>query len=131
MSNEPALVIVMASWVVLGFLTLMGATIIYYIWTRKINLDRLISEPTGDASMSRFQLLIFTFVIAASFFLIVASGKTPSFPSDVPRGVLLLLGISSSSYLVSKGIQFSDPAGVKEKPKVTTAEHQDAGNQHE
>jgi len=130
MNNEPTLVVVAASWVVLGFLATLGATIIYFIWIGKINLDRVLSEPTGDASMSRLQLLIFTFVIAASFFLIVASGK--QFPADIPRGVLLLLGISSSSYLVSKGIQFSDPSGVKDKkddPK--TAEHKDAGKQDE
>lgn len=131
MNKEPSLVIVLASWMVLGFLAFLGAVIIYYIWTDKIKLDRLISEPTGDASMSRFQLLVFTFVIAASFFLIVASGTPPKFPDDVPRGVLLLLGISSSSYLVSKGIQFSDPNGVKDKEKKTPAEHSDAGSQHE
>jgi hypothetical protein len=109
-----------ASWVVLGFLALMALLVIYYIYTGKINLSRLISEPTGDASMSRFQLLIFTFVIAASLFLIVASGKpTPAFPSVIPQGVLILLGISSSSYLVSKGIQFSTDEGVKERqPEV-------------
>lgn len=106
-----------ASWVVLGFLALLGLVLIYYIYTEKINLTRLISEPTGDASMSRFQFLIFTFVIAASLFLIIASAKpTPQFPTEIPQGVLILLGISSSSYLVSKGIQFSSDEGVKERP---------------
>jgi hypothetical protein len=101
-----------ASWVTLGFLGLLAVSIIYFILTGKINLARLISEPNGDASMSRFQLLIFTFVIAASLFLVIASPDPPVFPKDVPQGVLLLLGISSSSYLVSKGIQFSSDQGI-------------------
>ena len=39
--------------------------------------------------------------------MIVAAGHR--FPDTIPQGILVLLGISSSSYLVSKGIQFSAP----------------------
>lgn len=95
--------------VALGFLGGLGIAILYYVFTQKIDLSTLISEPTGEASMSRFQLLIFTFVIAASFFLLVV--KRGEFPVT-PDGVLILLGISSSSYLVSKGIQASSPEGL-------------------
>jgi len=99
----------LAAWVALGFLGLMGIAILYYVLTGKIDLGGLISEPSGEASMSRFQLLIFTFVIAASFFLIVtAKGEFP----NPPQGVLALLGISASSYLVSKGIQASSKQGL-------------------
>jgi hypothetical protein len=110
-----------ASWVALGFLGLIGVAIIYYVFTKQIDLSGLISEPTGEASMSRFQLLIFTFVVAASLFLIVASKKPqPNFPDIIPNGILVLLGISSSSYLVSKGIQHSSPEGVLSRgPQVT------------
>lgn len=107
--------------VAVGFVALLGLAIVSFIYTGRIDLTRLISEPTGDASMSRFQLLIFTFVIALSFFLIIASSATPGFP-DIPSGVLTLLGISASSYLVSKGIQFSQPEGVEDRPvQVTVA----------
>jgi len=99
------------TWVALSFMALLGGAIIWFIFTGKIDLTRLISEPTGDASMSRFQLLIFTFVIALSMFLIIASSTEPGFP-EIPGGVLTLLGISATSYLVSKGIQFSQPEGV-------------------
>jgi hypothetical protein len=101
-----------SGWVALGFLGALGLLIIYYVWAGKIDLSGLINEPTGEASMSRFQLLIFTFVIAASLFLIVASKTEPDFPKEIPTGILVLLGISSSSYLVSKGIQFSAPEGL-------------------
>lgn len=100
------------SAVALGFLGGLGIAILYLVLKPnkpRIDLSSLVSEPTGEASMSRFQLLVFTFVIAASFFLLVA--KKGDFP-EVTNGVLVLLGISSSSYLVSKGIQASSPEGL-------------------
>ena len=88
------------------FIGLLGLTILYLIWTRKIDLSELLSEANGDASMSRFQLLIFTFVIAIALFEIVESSM--KFP-DIPQGVLVLLGISASTYAVGKGISYSQP----------------------
>jgi len=113
----------LAAWVALGFLGLIGVAILYYVFTGRINLSGLISEPTGDASMSRFQLLVFTFVIAASLFLIIASTTpSPQFPKDIPNGILMLLGISASSYLVSKGIQQTAPEGRGDRgPEVKIA----------
>jgi len=88
------------------FIGLLALTILYLIWTRKIDLSELLSEANGDASMSRFQLLIFTFVIAIALFEIVESSM--KFP-DIPQGVLVLLGISASTYAVGKGISYSQP----------------------
>ncbi len=88
------------------FLGLMGLTILYLIWTKQINLKYLLSEADGSASMSRFQLLIFTFVIAFSLFAIAENGM--KFP-DIPTGILTLLGISASTYAVGKGISYSQP----------------------
>src|SRR5271157_2241949 len=99
----------------------LGLLVLREIYLGNIDLSRLISEPTGDASMSRFQFLVFTFVIAFSLFLVVVAtlppGATPGGPHfpDVPATILTLLGISGSSYLVSKGIQFSDPAGIADR----------------
>jgi hypothetical protein len=106
---------VAAGIVVVLLVAAFGGVVVYRMATNDIDLSRLISEPNGDASTSRFQFLVFTFVIAISFFLIVAA--THSFPG-VPQGVLVLLGISGSSYLVSKGIQFSDDAGVEDRPPM-------------
>ncbi|MGC1907663.1 MAG: hypothetical protein WA715_27820 [Candidatus Acidiferrum sp.] len=90
-----------------GVVGLLAIAVIWKIFNGEINLDLLISEKTGEASMSRFQLLIFTFVIGLSFFLIVVSNaKLP----DIPGGVLGLLGISASSYTVSKAIQANMPS---------------------
>jgi hypothetical protein len=100
---------------------LIALVVIWKIIRGDINLDLLISEKTGEASMSRFQLLIFTFVIGLSFFLIVVSnGKTLP---DVPGGILGLLGISASSYTVSKAIQTNMPqAGAAPRPGGDNAE---------
>jgi hypothetical protein len=93
-------------FVLCAFIGLLAATIVIWIWQGKIDLSALLSEPTGQASMSRFQLLIFTFVIAVSLFAMVEAHMT--FP-DIPSGVLTLLGISASTYAVSKGITYSQP----------------------
>jgi hypothetical protein len=118
--ETPSWITAVVSWVALGFLAAMGLAILFLVFKEKIDLSSLISEPTGEASMSRFQLLIFTFVIAACLFLIVASKKPPEFPAEIPQGILILLGISASSYLVSKGIQASSPGGLAgQGPQVT------------
>lgn len=81
---------------------LFGAAILFEIATGNMDLSTLLSESGGGASMSRFQLLIFTFVIALSLFsIVVKDGKFPPIPSEV----LTLLGISATTYGVSKGIQ--------------------------
>ncbi len=123
MSNSLELVI---GYLVCGVVGLFAVAVFWMILQGKINLDLLISEKTGEASMSRFQLLIFTFVIVLSFFLIVVSsaglhGGTagqaakPMLP-DVPGGVLALLGISASSYTVSKAIQMANKPGTENPP---------------
>ena len=112
----------------LFLLLLWGLAIFIDILRGTIDLSGILSEVGGGASMSRFQLLIFTFVIALSFFLIVVS--TGGFP-QIPTEVLTLLGISASTYAVSKGIQIGSqsPAGKHPTEIVeethTTAEAQE------
>jgi len=95
------------AYAVLVLLFLFGFFVIAAIATGKIDIGSLLSESDGNiskASMSRFQLLIFTFVIGISFFLVVLYNR--DFP-NVPNQVLTLLGISASTYGVSKGIHAS------------------------
>ena len=82
----------------------LGVILIYLIAKGKIDLTKLISETDGTASLSRFQFLVFTFVISMSLFLLVVSNK--EFPT-ISAEILALLGISGGSYVVSKGIQAS------------------------
>jgi len=86
------------------FLGALGLIILVKMVTNKIDLEWLISEDNGHASMAKFQLLIFSFVIAISLVRLVEA--TDKFP-DVNSGILTLLGISASTYAVGKGIQKS------------------------
>jgi len=115
----------MTGWVLLAVLVAFAATIIYYMWSGKMDLRRLISEPNGDASMSRFQLLVFTIVVAFGLFLVMVSGDTPKFPDSIPSSVLTLLGISASSYVVSKGIQLGSDGGGRHKDPDTGKDDDD------
>lgn len=92
---------------------LLGATVLTVlaqIWNGSIDMSKLFSEgESGQASFSRFQFFIFTFVIAMCLFLVTVGkeGEAPRF-RDVPNTILMLLGISSGSYLVAKGIAEKD-----------------------
>src|SRR5262249_10452555 len=78
-----------------------------------IDLRYLISEADGKASLSRFQFLIFTFVIAMSLLVIIFSSNPPKFPdaNSISPDIFALLGISGGSYLISKGIQTAGDTG--------------------
>jgi hypothetical protein len=91
--------------ILLGF----AAMVLWKIFNNDIQLDGLLAEPTPadrpdaalKASLSRFQFLIFTFVIAGLYLLLSIEAGTFV---DIPANVLVLLGISSGSYVVSKTV---------------------------
>ena len=64
----------------------------------------LIAEADGKASLSRFQFLLFTFVVAGLYFLLCVEAGTLI---EVPASVLGILGISASGYVLSKGVTAS------------------------
>ena len=111
---------VVVGYVILILLFFFGLVVIFALARGTIDLSLLLSESGGGASMSRFQLLIFTFVIAFSIFLMIVSSKPMRFP-NVPAEILTLLGISASTYAVSKGIQASNPGLDKTGKGKTTA----------
>lgn len=82
---------------------LIGLVIFWQMASGSIDLTYLVSEADGKASLSRFQFLIFTFVIAISLFWVTV--RHEGFPEEIPAGIFILLGISGGSYVVSKGIQ--------------------------
>jgi hypothetical protein len=102
----------MVGYAVLVLIFGFGLVILVKMASGTIDISALLSEVGGGASMSRFQLLVFTFVIALSLFLLVAE-KREGLP-DIPSGILTLLGISATTYGVSKGIQLSSGAPSKD-----------------
>lgn len=125
MSQSLVALEVIVGYIVCVLVGLFGLRILWLMFNGQIDLRLLLSEKTGPAdqpraSMSRLQLLIFTFVVSLSLFLVIVSRTKlaqtqananrpagpvlPDFP-DVPGGILALLGISASSYAVGKAIQ--------------------------
>lgn len=97
-------------WTLAILIAVFALAIIYKMWKGHIDLSYLIAGDDGDASLSRFQFLIFTFVIALSLFLVIVNKVGgPGFP-DIPNSILALLGISGGSYVASKGVDASAPA---------------------
>jgi hypothetical protein len=106
-------------WIVVGFLALVGIVIVYKMLRGNIDLDALINEPDGKASLSRFQLLLFTFAIVGIYVaLCFQEGEF----IEIPNGVLGLLGISGGSYVLSKGIQMQGGNGAPKCPPQTSTQ---------
>ena len=110
------------SWAVTIFVVFLEVFVIWLILTGRIKLERLISEPDGSASLARFQFLLFTFVIATSFFLVVIGRDPPGFPDRIPPEVLVLLGLSGGSYLISQGIQSYYLVRMRQAERATTGQ---------
>ena len=89
----------------------LAAAVIAKMFTGEINLALLVSEDNGNASLSRFQFLLFSFVIAACYFMLFERGGPTDALPNIPPSVLGLIGISGGSYLVAKGIQKSAESG--------------------
>jgi|SRR5208282_3059819 len=124
---SPSLVFLelLAGYIICGLVAIIGFAVAWKIATGHIDISKILTEkdgsPGGAASMARFQLLIFIFVIALSFFLVVISNikiiqarpgdrGLPGLP-EVPNGVLAVLGISTSGYAVGKAIQHGAGTG--------------------
>lgn len=100
-------------WIIIVFIAAVGIIILYKMMKGQIDLSTVLDEvtdppsaggpaPQPKASLSRLQMLLFTFVIAGLYLtLCLEAGQL----LEIPNQVLGLLGISAGSYLVSKGIQ--------------------------
>ncbi len=102
----------------------MALAVLRALYDGTINLTYLLAEPaapdtlpstdpaappvappppqTPKASLSRFQFLVFTFVIAGVY--LVLSLEAGTFV-EIPEHVLWLLGVSGGTYATSKGIK--------------------------
>lgn len=114
--DHTAKLVIAAGYAAVVLIFFYGLIVLIMMATGSIDLSQLLEDDTGGASMSRFQLLIFTFVIALSFFVLVA--KTGTLP-QVPADVLALLGISATTYGVSKGISAGSGSSGTTNPPAT------------
>lgn len=88
--------------IILGMAWLVGVR----LFNDKTSLVGLLHEPdSGKASLSRFQFLVFTFVIAGLYLgLSLESGTL----IEVPDSALWMLGISGGSYIAARGVSAID-----------------------
>jgi hypothetical protein len=99
--------------VMAAIILLFALMVLWKIYNNDIKINDLLNEtpPAGSptmeakASLSRFQFLVFTFVIAGLFLLLSIEAGTFV---EVPQNVLILLGISGGSYIASKTINASE-----------------------
>lgn len=90
-----------------------AALVLWHCFQDKNALRGIVSEPPipgsedqePKASLSRFQFLVFTFVIAGLYLLLSIEAGTFV---DIPGNVLALLGISGGTYVVSKTVGSAD-----------------------
>lgn len=96
-----------------SIIVLFAAAVLYQIGSGKIPLEGIISEPEDGpqhkgapkASLSRFQFLIFTFVVAGLFLMLsIEAGRMV----DIPTNVLVLIGLSGTGFLAGKAISKPD-----------------------
>lgn len=111
-------------WILTILLGLLALIIIWKIYSGDININHLICDERGYASLSRFQFLVFTFVVAMSLFYLIVVGTPPGVPAypKIPPEILALLGISGGSYVLSKGIQSSRDVGITQVTKQEPSE---------
>ena len=108
-------------WLLTLIIAALAAKILIKVWRDEIDLEFLISDENGDASLSRFQFLVFTFVVAMSLFYLIVIKTPPDYPS-IPNQILALLGISGGSYVLSKGISGGSADTSSEVTQKTTTE---------
>lgn len=104
-----------------------AAAVLWQIIDGKIDLYGIISEPDTvatvnnrpKASLSRFQFLVFTFVIAGLFLMlsIEAGGFV-----NIPDNVLILLGLSGGGFVVSKSVGQRAGSAQQAEPEPTPEE---------
>ncbi len=103
------------SFLILSAILLLFALIVLgKIWKGTIEVEGLLTDPeTGKGSLSRFQFLVFTFVIAGLYLLLSIEAGTFV---DVPTNALALLGISGGTYVLSKSVSPGGPLSRTDAP---------------
>ncbi|MCA0871946.1 hypothetical protein LCL97_13990 [Seohaeicola saemankumensis] len=89
-----------------GSVILLFAAAVVWQLVREDALTGIVLEPGENpkASLSRFQMLVFTFVVAGLFLML--SIEAGDFV-DIPASVLGLIGLSGGTFVVSKGVTTS------------------------
>lgn len=134
---DPQNISLVVAIIVSLIILVLALSVVRAIWRNDIKLDYLLSESTSQhsasgtieapkASLSRFQFLVFTFVIAGLY--LVLSLETGTL-IDIPESALVLIGISSVTYAAGKAMNGKPPEiktpadkdGTSQPPSTPTA----------
>ena len=114
-------------WVIAFTFAAFALVVLMKIYTNRIDLTYLLSEGNSHkASLSRFQMLLFTYVVAGLYLVLCIESGTLV---EIPNGVLGLLGISAGSYVLSKGIGGNAAANTSTPPAGGAANNANNGGQ--
>lgn len=113
-------------WILTVFLGILAGVVLWKILNDDIDIRYIISDENGWGSLSRFQFLIFTFVIAMSLFYLIAKTDPAGYPK-IPPEILGLLGISGGSFVISKGIQSSRDVSMTQAGKPPEQKPENGG----
>jgi hypothetical protein len=104
-----------AGIVIIGVIALV---VLYYLVTGKIDLTDLLSGSDAT-SLSRFQFLVFTFIIGLSYlFVVLKGGGATQYSLPNAQNAWALLGISGGSYVLGKGIQMAAQSTGGQQPQA-------------
>ncbi|CDZ46712.1 hypothetical protein [Neorhizobium galegae] len=114
---DPQVISLLVACILCVIILAIAAAVVWAMLSGRIDLSHLLSESSSahpgpapanppKASLSRFQFLVFTFVIAGLY--LVLSLETGTL-IEIPNGVLILLGISGATYAAGKAMGDKKP----------------------
>jgi hypothetical protein len=134
---DPQIISLLVASVLCIIILAVALVVVRAMWNGTIDLSHLLSESSSvlpgsapiappKASLSRFQFLVFTFVIAGLY--LVLSIETGTL-IEVPNGALVLLGISGATYAAGKAMsdKKGDAKGDTTATRTTTTEDPQTG----
>jgi hypothetical protein len=110
---------VVTPWLAAGaglVLLILALTLAYRIITGSIDVTTLLSDGvSGQASTSRFQLMVFTFMVAFSYliFLLHSLATPGGTMPEIPWSLLALVGVSAATYAAGKKLDETAPPSTE------------------
>jgi hypothetical protein len=94
-------------WIAVAAFAGFAAFILFLLFKHSEKMCDMLQEANGKGSTSRFQVLFFTVIIGGGYLERLLSGGD----TTLNQTAIALLGVSSGSYLVSKGISSGTDLG--------------------
>jgi hypothetical protein len=110
---------ILLKWVLVLIFLGFAVTLLYLCYKKTIDLSSLLDDPGlgGKASLSRFQLLLSSFVIVGCYLMMYLTNPPENgILYDIPSGLIVFFGVSAGTQLVGKSLSGKPPAGPTTSP---------------